>query len=323
MDAKQAYSHRTVMDIDKLRLSGIKVTTITDTIHVIQGNNRSRSPFSNAILILDKTHALIDPGCGTEITQKIARTIGIDIVITSHSHPDHTAGVHLIQEISNPHVAVPQEHAQSIYSADSLALRFVDKDMVQLWKDYYLPITGFRDFTPTMCFAHGHEFSFGENRFIALHTPGHLEDHYCLFEPDQKIVAGFDIDLSPFGPWYGNPESDIDQFKESIDLVSRLDAEIYITSHSKPVKDAYISKRMDTYTKAFHERDDTILRAMSMNNWSDLEDIVMQSPIYQVDHSRPDRLLIYGETQMVLKHIQGLAEKGRIIHQDGKYRRAY
>lgn len=311
--------HRIVMDIDRLRLSGIKVTTITEKIHVIQGNNRSRSPFANAILILDKAHVLMDPGCGLEITEKIARLAGIDIVITSHSHPDHTAGVHLIQEISNPCIAVPQEHAQSISSADSLASRFVEKDLAQLWKDYYLPVTGFKDFTPTQSFAHGHEFSFGETRFIALHTPGHLEDHYCLIEPDKNIVVGFDIDLSPFGPWYGNPESDIDQFKKSIAMVSSLPAEIYITSHSKPVKGSYISRRMHLYANAFDERDDIILGNMSRARWYDIEDIVMKSPIYEVDHTEPDRILKYGETQMVLKHIHGLIEKGRIIQQDGKF----
>jgi len=307
------------MDIDKLRSSGIKVTTITEKIHVIQGNNRSRSPFANAVLILDKVHALMDPGCGLEITETIAQMVGIDVVIASHSHPDHTAGIHLIQEISNPDVAVPQEHAQSISIADSLASRFVEKDLSKLWKDHYLPVTGFKDFTPTKHFGQGHEFSFGETRFIALHTPGHLEDHYCFVEPDRNIVIGFDIDLSPFGPWYGNPESNIDQFKKSIAVVSSLPSEIYITSHSKPVKGTYISKRMRLYANAFDERDDIILRNMSGRNWWNMEDIVMKSPIYQVDHTDPDKILKYGETQMILKHIKGLTEKGRIIKQDGKY----
>lgn len=307
-------------DLDRLHLSGIKTTSITDTIHVIQGNNRSRSPFANAILILDKTHALMDAGCGPKIMETTARLAGIDIVITSHSHPDHTAGVHLIQEISNPSIAVPEEHAQSISCADSLALRFVGKDLAQLWKDYYLPVTGFRDFTPTETFTHGHEFLFGKTRFIALHTPGHLEDHYCLVEPDKKIIIGFDIDLSPFGPWYGNPESDIGQFKKSIAMVNSLPADVYITSHSKPVKGSYISKRMHVYANAFDERDTAILRNMSGSNWWDAEDIVMKSPIYQVDHSEPDRILKYGETQMVLKHIKGLIERGRITQQDGSFR---
>ncbi len=309
------------MGIDTLRLSGIRTTSITEKIHVIQGKNRSRSPFANAILILDKTHALMDAGCGLATIETIARQIGIDIVITSHSHPDHTAGVHLVQKISNPCIAVPQEHAQSISCADSLALRFVEKELAQLWKDYYLPVTGFRDFSPTGTFAHGQEFSFGQTRFIALHTPGHLEDHYCLFEPDQKIVIGFDIDLSPFGPWYGNPESDIEQFKRSIAVVGSLPAEVYITSHSKPVKGSYIARRLNAYTKAFDERDETILKHMPGGDWLEIEKLVMESPIYEVDHSEPDRILKYGETQMVLKHLFGLAEKGLVSEHDGRFRK--
>jgi glyoxylase-like metal-dependent hydrolase (beta-lactamase superfamily II) len=310
------------MDIDKIRSFGIRATTITEKIHVIHGNNRSRSPFSNAILVLDKIHALMDPGCGLDIMEKLAHAVGIDLVITSHSHPDHTSGAWLLQDMAHADVAVPQEHEESISKADKLAVRFVGDDLGELWKNNYLPVTGFRDFTPTTTFAHGHEFALGQSCFIALHTPGHLEDHYCLFEPDQKIVVGFDIDLSPFGPWYGNPESNIVQFQQSIETVSNLPAEVYITSHSKPIKGRFIAKRMEAYARAFSDREHLLLERISTHDWTDLEEVIMESPIYQVDHSRPDKILKYGETQMVTKHLHALEEKGMIIHRDGKYRRA-
>ena len=309
------------MDIDRIRSSGIRTTTITEKIHVIHGNNRSRSPFSNAILVLDRIHALMDPGCGLDIMEKLARTIDIDLVITSHSHPDHTSGAWLLQNITNADIAVPREHEESISKVDKLAVRFVGDDLAELWKNNYLPVTGFKDFTPTKTFAHGHEFSLGQSRFIALHTPGHLEDHYCLFEPDQKILVGFDIDLSPFGPWYGNPESNIVQFQQSIETVSKLPAEVYITSHSRPIKGTYIHKRIRAYERAFSDRENLLLERISTHDWTDPEDIIMESPIYQVDHTRPDEILKYGETQMVTKHLSSLVEKGQIIHLDGKYRR--
>lgn len=309
------------MDIDRLRSLGIKITTITETIHVIHGKNRSRSPFANAVLVLDKTRALMDPGCGLDIIETLGKEVDIDIVIASHSHPDHTSGAWLLQETSNADIVVPQESAQSISKADKLAVRFVEDDLAELWKNTYLPITGFRDFTPTRTFAHGHEFSFGDTRFIALHTPGHLQDHYCLFEPDRKIVVGFDIDLSPFGPWYGNQESDIAEFKKSIDTIGSLPAEVYIPSHAKPIKGPYISKRMHAYEKAFDERDRAILECISGRDWTNLQDIVMNSPIYQADHSWPDEVLKYGETQMITKHLSALTEKGLIIQQDGHYQK--
>lgn len=308
------------MNIDQLRSNGIRVTTITDEIHVIHGNNRSRSPFANAILILDRVRALLDTGCGLDITEKLARMLGIETVIVSHSHPDHTAGAWLLQDLSNPDIVVPDQCRESIAQADSFAVRFVEDELAGFWKENYLPVTGFRDFSPTASFTHGHEFSFGTTRFIALHTPGHLDDHYCLYEPEKKIVVGFDIDLSPFGPWYGNPESDIGLFKASIDLVNTLPAEVYISSHAKPVKGAYIYKRLDAFGRAFDERDRTILEVLSGRDWISLEEIVMGSPIYQVDHTEPDRIYQYGETQMVKKHLAGLVEKDLIAERDGQYR---
>jgi glyoxylase-like metal-dependent hydrolase (beta-lactamase superfamily II) len=310
------------MKIDRLRSLGIRITSITNTIHVVHGNHRSRWPFANAILILDRTCALMDAGCGLDIIKKLSQALEIEIVIASHSHPDHTAGIWMLQDLSHPDVYVPKEHFKSISQADRLAERFVGKDLAQLWKDTYLGLTGFKDFLPTQCFAHNQEFSFGDTRFIALHTPGHIEDHYCFFEPEKKVVVGFDIDLSPFGPWYGNPESDIAEFNRSIETVSKLPAEVYLTSHSRPVKGTYISQRFSKYQKAFAERDKIILAGISCHEWSKTEDIVMKSPIYQADHNQPDRILKYGETQMVMKHLAGLVAQGRITKLEEKYRKA-
>ena len=305
------------MHTSALSTSGVKATRVTDTIYVIQGSNRARSPFSNTVCVLDRTSLLMDSGCGLDIIRQVCSRCRIDAVILSHSHPDHTSGTWLLQELCDPEVSVPCQGSGSIALAEELALRFVEQDLAQLWKETYLPVTGFRDFTFTSQFDDGAEFSTGKNRFIAIHTPGHLEDHYCLWEPDEKILVGFDIDLSPFGPWYGNPESDPGLFRESLEKIRKLPAEIYISSHARPVRPPHFMKRMQIYESAFRERDEALLNMVPRDAWIGIEEIVEQSPIYKNDYRlHPDRIMHFGERQMISKHLAGLVNQ-ELIAGDG------
>ena len=309
------------MVLDKLNSFGIKFSAISERIHVIQGNNRSRSPYSNAILILDEINALLDAGCGLDIIEKLASVVSIDLVINSHSHPDHTSGNWLLQKLCRCDIKVPDNHKDSICDSDKLALRLVGPDIASLWKTKGLSITGFRNFTPTDSYNDGDIINLGHTKFISMYTPGHLEDHYCLWDPDRGIFIGFDIDLSPFGPWYGNEESDIDAFRTSIARVKEIPFNIYVSSHARPVKRSYFEKRVSIYEKTFADRDDIIHGLTPMDKWISLEEITRFSPIYGYDYSKPDPILFYYEQQMIKKHLTRLVNQEKVICEDKRYMR--
>ncbi|HPI93818.1 MAG TPA: MBL fold metallo-hydrolase [Deltaproteobacteria bacterium] len=304
------------MVLDRLSRHGIRTTGITDRIHVVHGNNRGRSPFCNVFLILDTVNVLFDTGCGVDLIEKLCSEVRIDRVFVSHSHLDHTAGCRFLQD-SGSEIMASQENSDSIATAELLALRFVGEELRDTWMETYPPLTGFRDFTVSETYSHGQEFSSGHLRFTALYTPGHLNDHYCFWMPDEKILLGFDIDLSPFGPWYGNPESDISLFRDSIARVMDMPAEVYLPAHARPIRNPYIRKRLHAFAAFFDERDRQILDLLAQAEHMGIEDLVRHSPFYDADHaSISDELLWFGEEQMIRKHLEGLADRG-LVHEEG------
>jgi glyoxylase-like metal-dependent hydrolase (beta-lactamase superfamily II) len=304
------------MPVEKLISDGIKIIDIDEDIHIIQGLNRSRSPYSNSFLITDCITMLLDTGCGISIIESMLQSIRIDKAILSHSHPDHTSGSWLLKN-SGTDIFVPQENSDSIGNTDNLATRMVGKELSEAWKTDYLPATGYRDFPFAGTYSGGQEFFTGKVRLIAVYASGHTNDHYCLWEPERKIIFGFDIDLSPFGPWYGNPESDIGLFIKSIERIRALPFELYLSSHAKPVNRVHALKRLDTYESVIEFRDSLIFELMPQGKPVIPSDITWISPIYGCDYkSKMDEILFYGESNMVSKHLKRLNDMGRIMMQD-------
>jgi glyoxylase-like metal-dependent hydrolase (beta-lactamase superfamily II) len=307
------------MPIKKLISNGIKITDIDEQIHIIHGLNRSRSPFSNSFLITDRINLLLDAGCGISIIETILENIKIDLAVLSHSHPDHTSGSWLLNRTGTS-IFVPCENADSIGNADKLANRMVGSELSEAWKSEYLPATGYKDFTFAGTFGSGHEFSAGKVRLTAISAPGHTNDHYCLWESEKRLIFGFDIDLSPFGPWYGNPESDIGLFLKSIAEIKALPFETYISSHAKPANRAHALRRLETYESVIESRDRLIFDLMPQEMPLKASDITWISPIYGCDYkTKMDKILFYGETNMVSKHLARLSDMGRITLQDDAF----
>jgi len=311
------------MILDKLTAQGIRITSVTDKLHVIHGNNRGRAPFSNAFLVMDTMNVLFDTGCGLDIIEKLCSVVRIDRVFVSHSHLDHTSGNWLLHKISGSEIMVPEENSDTIATAGLLALRFVGEQLFTPWMETYPSLTGFKDFTYTSTFNQEYEFSTGSLQFVALYTPGHLNDHYCFWMPGEKILMGFDIDLSPFGPWYGNLECDIELFKNSIAQIMEIPAEVYLSSHARPLKEPYIKKRLHAFAAFFEKRDRQILDFLSQSPLMGIEDLVRLSPFYDADHaSVSDELLWFGEEQMIRKHLEGLLERALIVQEGELFRLA-
>jgi len=113
-------------------------------------------------------------------------------------------------------------------------------------------------------FGDGHVFDLGGVRVEAMHLPGHTRGH-SGFRIDGGVFFLSDIDLTGFGPYYGDVWSDLEQFEESLRVVRDVEAEWYVTFHQKGViegRERFLSM-LDDFHAVIGRRHDAMLAFLS------------------------------------------------------------
>ena len=277
----------------------ITLTEIIPGLFLVPAENDGRFPFAHSFLVEGATRVLIDAGCGVSAIGRLQRERPIDLVIASHSHPDHTA---LNWKFDGTPIYAPQYAADTFGTLELLSERFAGRELASEWRAFVGAAMNFKTALPTHTFADGYVFDFGKIRLTALHTPGHTVDHMCLFEPVHGVLLSFDIDLTSFGPWYAHAESDIAAFEDSIRKVMALQPRLLVSSH-KGIFAEDIPARLQRYLDVIPARDQ-MLRDL-LPRVETLDDLIDLSPFYRGYPYAPE-VMRYWEGQMIRKHLDRL-----------------
>jgi ribonuclease/clavin/mitogillin len=289
------------------------LTEIAPRIYLVQGENRGLFPFSHSFLIRDDVTALIDTGCGIDRLRQLKEQYRPDLVINSHAHPDHIPGNWVFDGLP---LVVPRQSFDYTGRIEQVSRLFTEsEELAGEWRDYVREATDFRDALPTEAYDDGHRFDFGSVELVAIHTPGHTCDSHAFLEPNLDLVFTFDMDLSPFGPWYGHPDSEIEEFEASLRRVRALNPRVVVTSHMGIITEE-IEKRFETYGGVIARREERILDFLSQERT--LEEMIEQPLIYARYPFAP-RLLLRWEENMLRKHLHRLEQRGLVEETDNGY----
>jgi len=115
---------------------------------------------SNAFLVTGERTVLVDAGNEFDIVAAVREHVnGLDALVLTHTHPDHVGNA--------PDV--------------------VDAFGVDVWgfdPDHELVDHAVAD---------GETVALGDHDYIALHTPGHADDHLCFSAPDPEVLFAGDL----------------------------------------------------------------------------------------------------------------------------------
>ena len=150
----------------------------------------------------------------------------------------------------------------------------------------------------------------GGVRVRVIHAPGHTRGHCLLhIEPDDVLYLA-DIDLSGFGPYYGDAWSDLLDFERSLELARGLRARHYATFHHIGViddREAYLD-RLDRFAARIRDREERMLAYLAEPH--SLDEIAEHRFVYRP--SDPVSFAEPVERRSMGQHLDRLLAAGRV-----------
>ena len=254
---------------------------------------------------------LIDAGMGSSRIQPVKK-LGIDVLILSHCHIDH----HLTRR-QIPDVPVwCHEKEEPFLSNKELYLTAtgIKRSGIDL-KNLSDSSEGIFDVDIRRNLADGEQIDLGGLTLVTLYTPGHSPGHLAFYIPEHELLFSADVDLTPFGPFYGHDFADIDDFIQSINKLRKLNPKIAATGHAGPFE-GDISKRFDDYEEVIYRRDRLVLEHLTQPRW--LEYFSGRNLIFR-SYPEPPDLIQWFELVHIEKHLKRLSSMGQVKTESGKW----
>ncbi|MBC7726781.1 MAG: MBL fold metallo-hydrolase [Microbacteriaceae bacterium] len=285
------------------------------TVHL--GEKSGKYPDGNQVLVRGSdTRVAFD-------TPQVANHIGadfddVDLVILGHVHEDHMAGLHRVPR------AQVQVHEADLAAAQSWAgLSAHYGYPAEVLADLRSRIEAQFHYRPrpdATGYADGATWALGGGVQVrAQHLPGHTAGHCALLVDNVGLALIGDIDLSGFGPYYGDATSSLADFRHTLAAVARLEARVWVTSHHRAVitDRPQFDAALAAFTAKIDERSDRLL-AMLAPRPQPLADLVQQGLLYPPGHDAP--WVDFAERRSIGLHLDELIADGRVRQlDDGRF----
>ena len=165
----------------------------------------------------------------------------------------------------------------------------------------------------------GHIFDLGGGVAVeAVHLPGHTRGH-SGFRMDGVFFLS-DIDLTGFGPYYGDMWSDLDDFDESLAKVRHEEADFYVTFHHKGIIEGreLFLEMLDGFAAVIPRRHAEMLEFLAEPH--SIAEMAEHRFIYRPDVEMP--IVEPVERRSADLHVQRMLQRGEAVEvEPGRYHR--
>lgn len=288
---------------------------LTGAVSVLEGAKAGAYPSGNTLLVRGAGESvLIDPS--VTVVERGGAPVPVDALINSHSHEDHVAGNGMY-----PTARVHVHHGDlpGVQSLQGLIDVYgFDEEVAEGFKSYVVDEFHYTPRPDAQGFSDGHVFDLGGLTIEAVHLPGHTRGH-SGFRISGGVFFLSDIDLTGFGPYYGDAWSDLEDFTESLRRVRDEEADWYVTFHHKGViegRENFV-RMVDEFAAVIDSRHAAMLEFLAEPRT--IDDMVAHRFIYRphVELSFADSV----ERRSAEMHLQRMFARGEAAEvEPGRYR---
>jgi glyoxylase-like metal-dependent hydrolase (beta-lactamase superfamily II) len=282
-------------------------------VRILFGDRGGRYPDGNSILVRgERETLLIDPALGLyERPEKLPK---IDRILLTHCHEDHIAGLALFPDTPVELHSLDRSGLDSL--DDMMAIYGYGGGIEEVFREVVVERFRYRPRPDASSFEDGDVFDLGGVTVRILHTPGHTRGHSCMLIewPDggelRRLLCLGDIELSTFGPYYGDASSDLAEFERSLLEIREVEADWYATFHQIGVlegREAFLA-RLEIFCAAIARRENALLEFLAEPH--DIDEVAEHRFVY-----RPGDPVVFAEgveRRSMQQHIDRLVATGRL-----------
>jgi glyoxylase-like metal-dependent hydrolase (beta-lactamase superfamily II) len=191
-----------------------------------------------------------------------------------------------------------------------------NKDYRQYWRQRLKEEFHFESRKPTKFLQGGQIINLGKVTVEVISTPGHTPGHLAFFFREPRVLFMGDYDLTKFGPWYGDVYGSIEETIDSVNLLRKIPARIFLASHETGIFTVGPEEHWDNYLGVIHERERRLLEFLIEPRT--MEEIVGAWMVY--GHQRePKAFFEFGERALMKKHLERLKRLGKVFQEGDRY----
>ena len=234
----------------------------------------------------------------------------VDVVLLGHAHEDHMAGLH---RVPRARVEVHAADLRAVQSWEGLAAHYgYADDVLARVREMIVRDFHYHPRPDATGYLHDQRWDLGGGvRIRAHHLPGHTAGHCALVVESEGVAFIGDIDLTGFGPYYGDATSNLAAFRASLAEVAQLDAEVWVTSHHRAVitdRGQFLAD-LARFAGRIDEREEKLLGYLRERPHT-LAELVDRRLLYPQGVSLP--YVESAEFNSIRMHLDELAVQGRV-----------
>ncbi len=286
-------------------------------VSVYFGEKNGKYPDGNQVLVRGSdTRAAFD-------TPIVSNHIGpefdvSELVVMGHVHEDHMAGLH---RLPHAQIHVHEQDLPAVQSWEGMARHYgVAEDRIPGMLEKFRRDFFYAPRPDAVGYTDGAVWELGRARVRAFHMPGHTAGHTVLLVEPEGVAFIGDIDLSGFGPYYGDASSCLADFRRSLARLPEVPAQVWVTSHHRGAYTdrALFLRDLAAFSAKIDQRSERVLELLAESPKT-LEQLVACRVLYPADFQ--ELWVDDAERRTISMHLEELLDAGEVACDDGVYRR--